>query len=166
MKKTQKSKQNPQRKHRNRFTNINQLVDKVTENVFYKRGFAHKKLITDWRYIVGEVLYTKTVPQKVIFPKGAKTDGILYIQVSIGWATEVQHLEPIILEKIATYFGYKAIKKISILQAPIYRQKPAPEQPEKHISEKDKHIIANMVHKVKDDELKQRLKKLGEALWE
>jgi len=150
--------------HSNRYTDINKLIDKVTKNVFYSRGFAEKKIITDWRFIVGEVLYKKTVPQKIIFPKGKKTDGILYIQVAIGWATEIQHLEPIIIEKIASYFGYKAIKRMSILQAPIYHNYKKNTEPQKQISKEDRVIIENTVSKVSNNELKQRLAELGEAI--
>ena len=65
-----------------------------------KRGFAQAKLITDWPAIVGEELARETVPQKLAFPRGSKTDAVLHLRVASGFALELQHIAPQIIDRI------------------------------------------------------------------
>src|SRR5690606_24750226 len=86
-------------------TPLHKAVEVATRPVFKKRGIAESRLITEWANIAGEVLAGKTLPKRVAFPQGKRDNGTLHLSVAPGWALEVQHLEPIILDKIATYFG-------------------------------------------------------------
>ncbi len=72
------------------------------------------RLIQDWPVIVGTYLSLNTRPVKITFPTGKKGNGTLLLAVHGGFATEVQHMEPVLLEKINTYFGYQAVQRLRI----------------------------------------------------
>lgn len=146
-------------------TPLHKAVETATKQVFRKRGIAEARLITEWPGIAGEVLAGKTLPKRVAFPKGKRDNGTLHLTVAPGWALEVQHLEPIILDKIATYFGYRAVAKLHITQAPLplkesrpKRKTPAPLPPAAQAT------LRERTAGIADNELKAALESLGAAI--
>lgn len=103
----------------------------ITTPAFKKHGFHEARLIRDWPAIVGESLASQSRPQRLIFPRDKKTDGTLRVEASPGFALEMQYMESMILERIAAYFGYRAVTRLQIkqafdFQAPVVT-KPKPE---------------------------------------
>lgn len=94
---------------------LSECIEPITRPALKSQGLAGTKIINEWENIVGKKLALHCVPQKLSFSAGKKTDGTLSIAVENGFATEIQHLQPLILEKLATYFGYKAVSRIAIL---------------------------------------------------
>ena len=88
-----------------------------------KRGFAQAKLITDWPAIVGEVLARETVPQKLVFPRYSKTDAILHLRVASGYALELQHIAPQIIDRINGFFGFRAVADLRYASGPLPPQR-------------------------------------------
>lgn len=76
-------------------------------------------------------------------------------------ATEISYLEPMILEKINAYFGYQAVTKIVIWQAPIStmeaKEKPGPKR--KEIPPSDVPV-----DDIDDPELEAALIRLGQGV--
>lgn len=144
---------------------LQQAVETVTKPAFKRFGLAQARLISDWPHIAGAVLAGKTLPQRLQFPKGQRDGGTLYLAVQPGWALEVQHLEPVILEKIATYFGYKAVARLHITQQPL----PAPEMKKKlaasPLPPKSQEQLEQITAQVADPALKSALEKLGEGIF-
>lgn len=93
---------------------LSQYIEPLTRPTLKTQGLAGSKIISEWESIVGKKLATHCLPQKLSFPTGKKTDGTLSIAVENGFAPEIQHLQPLILERLATYFGYKAVIRITI----------------------------------------------------
>ncbi len=94
-------------------------VARITAPAFRRRGFAEAGILTDWPHIVGSQLATQTEPEKLSFARGKRVDGTLQIRVSGAWATELQHLAPQVIERVNSYFGYRAVDRLAILQAPL-----------------------------------------------
>lgn len=142
---------------------LNVCIDKAIKPALKQRGFAESRLLTDWPYIVGEALASQTSVQRIRFPKNSQSDGVLYVEVyHSGLAAELVYMAPVILEKIAAYFGYKAVASIKWVQRPGY-QKPKPpsiKEPQE-ASEQSQIKIHQMVGAVDDDAVKLALKKLG-----
>lgn len=153
------------RRYSRHATPLHSAVEAATKPVFKKRGIAESRLITEWPQIAGQVLADKTLPKRIAYGKGQRDNGTLHITVAPGWALEVQHLEPIILEKIATFFGYRAVAKLHITQAPLpikpQRKRRAAPPPLSPAAEKTLHAVT--AH-VQDAELKALLDSLGEAM--
>jgi len=99
------------------------------------RGFATTAILSEWPAIVGAELAQFTMPDKVVWPKrrgdaeeaspqrGRRGEGaILVLRVEGPRAIEVQHRSGQILERVNSYFGYRAVAEMRILQAPVTRK--------------------------------------------
>lgn len=147
-------------------TPLYKAVEKVTKPAFKKHGLAESRLITEWHTIAGPLLARRALPVKLTFPKNKREGGTLHLRVASGWAPEVQHLEPVILSKIATYFGYKAVGRLFIQQGPLpeSKDKPTKTKAPPPLDESDRLALAELTGSVTDTELKTALQRLGEAI--
>ena len=143
---------------------VSYLVDKVTKPILQKFGFYHNKIITDWRLIVGDKVATCSTPTKLILKKG-KYDGTLFINVtSSSIATELYYQTDLILEKLAFYFGYRAVTKLKIVQTPNYdgtQPIPAKQNPETILANTQKDHLTTMLSEIEDEGLRSALFTLG-----
>jgi len=140
----------------------------VAKRTLGRRGFAEGGLIADWRAVVGPELAASCWPDRLSFPPGKKEDGMLRIRVAGGFATELQHLVPQVLERINGHFGYRAIARISILQVPPDlasrpRRTPnaRPDAPSDPAREGDLQAVLSAVE---DPEIRAALARLGRAM--
>jgi hypothetical protein len=78
-------------------------------------GFAEAGIVTDWPAIVGEALAAHSTPLRLGFPPGKRLEGTLHVSVSGALALELQHLEPLVLERINGYFGYRAVGHLKLV---------------------------------------------------
>jgi hypothetical protein len=92
----------------------------VTKRAFARRGLTGADIARQWPAIVGRELAANCRPRQLRFPKRDEAiDGRLTLRVASGWALEVQHLEPLILERINGYFGYRAVTRLVLQQGPL-----------------------------------------------
>ena len=94
------------------------VLPTVAEPALRKRGFSSVEIITNWREIVGPDLADAASPDRLAFPRGARSQGTLHVTAPGVVALEIQHLEPLIVERINTYFGYGAVSRIALTQGP------------------------------------------------
>lgn len=94
------------------------VLPKIAEPALRKRGFSAVEIITNWREIVGSDLADEASPDRLAFPRGARSQGTLHVTAPGAVALEIQHLEPLIVERINTYFGYGAVCRIALTQGP------------------------------------------------
>jgi hypothetical protein len=137
---------------------LNECVEPLIQPVLKEKGLAGSRIITDWAKIVGPQLANRSQPEKLNFSRGKTTEGTLTIAVENGFATDLQYQTPLILERLAVYFGYKAISRITISHT-LTRQKPTqrPAMPSKPLSP----IPEDMLNDIEDAELKEALAGLG-----
>ncbi|NKB56126.1 MAG: DUF721 domain-containing protein [Alphaproteobacteria bacterium] len=132
-----------------------------------KRGFAEASLITDWATIVGDQLATVSQPDRLSFPPGKRAGGVLHIRVQSGGAIELQHLEPLVVERINSHFGYGAIARLKLVHAPLTRQAtPRARQENRDTPPDPAHqaILDQMLAGVADNEVRAALERLGAAI--
>ena len=89
---------------------LSEMLPKLTRAAFSDRGFSQGSILTDWIDVVGAETAAKSCPEKI------SRDGVLTLRVDGSVAVEIQHLEPQILERIASHFGYRAVTRIRIRQ--------------------------------------------------
>lgn len=140
---------------------IGQCVDRVTKPMLKKQGAAESRLLTHWAEIVGPVLSKYTLPQKINFPRDATTGATLVLLVHSGWALEVQHQEPLILERIATFFGYRVVSKLSIRQGYIDPAQAPAGQPAATPPHELDAATQKMLEEVSDPTLREALASLA-----
>lgn len=130
-----------------------------------KRGFGVTEIVTKWPEIVGQTLAQACVPEKLSFPRNERRNGVLQIRVAGALALELQHLQPVILDRINLYFGYTAVSRINLIHGKVSlpeKAKPKPAAPA--LSAEEISEIDSQTGAISDDALKQALRNLGKSV--
>ncbi len=104
---------------------LKSCVDPLLRPIIKTQGAAASKLITEWPEIVGNDIAAYSAPIRVQFPKDKNSGGTLYIACEGAHALTLQHMIPVIIERLTMYFGYPAVARIMLEQTLISRHKPA-----------------------------------------
>lgn len=135
-------------------------VGVLTRPIFGRQGFAGGAMIVDWPAIVGAAVASYTLPIRVRFPKGERSGGTLEIKVAnSAFATELQHLEPLILERINGYFGWAAVARLKLRHGPLPRRAAPPAAPV--LAPPAETRLDRVLENVDDPELRAALERLG-----
>jgi hypothetical protein len=129
-----------------------------------RHGFADASLIADWESVVGPLIGQSTLPLRITFPGKWRSGGTLVVRVASGGiATELQHLEPRVVERINSHFGYGAVAKLALVQGPVPRRAPPKPPPTPPPPEAERALEAKLAE-VDDPGLKDVLMGLGRQL--
>ena len=83
-----------------RMTDVATPLTRVVGNVLERRGFLDGKIIHNWPQIVGRMLASVSLPERITFPKGKRMNGTIHLRLANSvYSTELQHLQPIIIEQ-------------------------------------------------------------------
>jgi hypothetical protein len=134
-------------------------------DAFKQQGFASAELVTRWTDIVGPEIAAHAEPLKVQWPRAvgneAPQPGTLVLRVDGPTAIEIQHLANVILERVNRFFGWQAVDRLALRQAPLSRRgKKAAKVPD---PEAAAHIAGTLTE-IGDDELRDALARLGAAV--
>ncbi|MEN3974430.1 DciA family protein [Emcibacter sp. SYSU 3D8] len=129
-----------------------------------KQGFAQNEIVTRWRDVVGALLASRSMPERLRFPQGERIDGVLFIRVESSFALEFQHLTPQILEKVNTFYGYRAVAKLVMKQGPIPRAAPRPSVTVAALPAETEAGLARSLDTLKPGPLKEALGRLGRRI--
>ena len=160
-----------QKKDRNYKTvKIADSLRRVNQKFLYKFGKLDYTIHAKWAEIVGSFFVQHSEPQKISsIPQAINEAGetiyekYLHVNVTPSVAVEFQHFHNKILEKINSYFGYKAIKGIKIHQRLIKQENIVTK---KNIVnsiniKKKAREIKNTISKINDKNLEQSIVNLG-----
>ena len=92
------------------------LVSDIAGVSFKRFGFVQGAVVSRWAEIVGERYANVSTPESVRFPHGKKSGGTLTLTVVGAHAPLMQHLTPLIVERVNRFFGYAAVDKIAFRQ--------------------------------------------------
>ncbi|MEX1083038.1 MAG: DUF721 domain-containing protein, partial [Xanthobacteraceae bacterium] len=87
----------------------------------------------------------------------------LVLRVEGPTAVEIQHLSGVIVERVNRFFGWQAVGRLALRQAPLSRRHERPRQPAAPDPETMAQIAATMPD-VEDEGLRQALARLGAAV--
>jgi len=79
-------------------------------------GFAEPDVLMRWREIVGEALSDLCHPVKVSYRKGSDLGATLMVHAEGAVAPQVELSGPMILERVNSYYGYRAVARLQITQ--------------------------------------------------
>lgn len=137
---------------------VGRLLPPDLKRAFRTRGFVEAAILTEWHTVVGETLAARSCPERL------GRDGTLRIRVASGAALELQHLAPQIMERIATFFGYRAVARLALIQGPVRSPRrpvrlniPAP-------SPESEARIAMATAEIADPTLREALRGLGRSV--
>jgi hypothetical protein len=130
------------------------------------QGFASSEIIARWAEIAGPEIAAHSEPMKIAWPRQAGEDqpepATLVLRVEGPAAIEIQHLSAVILERVNRFFGWQAIGRVSLRQAPLRRYTPPNPPLPPDPAEQDR--IAASLLEIEDDDLKAALARLGAAI--
>jgi hypothetical protein len=95
------------------------LVGDVGGQSFKRFGFVQSSIVSRWSEIVGERYAKVSSPESIRFPAGRKAGGVLTLLVDGAHAPLIQHLTPLIVERVNRFFGYAAINRIVFRQGKV-----------------------------------------------
>ena len=115
------------------------LVSDIAGVSFKRFGFVQGAIVSRWAEIVGERYANVSTPESVRFPQGKKSGGTLTLTVVGAHAPLMQHLTPLIVERVNRFFGYAAVDKIAFRQGRVATVKrpvrPAPKPISRELGE-------------------------------
>ncbi|HYM31089.1 MAG TPA: DciA family protein [Candidatus Cybelea sp.] len=139
-------------------------IAKLTRPAMKRRGFFQGDVLTRWPVIVGEELAKASCPEKLMFPTGESTGATLQVRVSGGFALEMQHLANLVVERINTFYGFRAVERLRLVQGPLPVRKRAGRRPARDLTAAEEAAIEAAVAKLDDPGLRLALHALGRQI--
>jgi hypothetical protein len=142
------------------------LLSDVFSEAYAKQGFAARELVTRWAEIAGADVAAHSEPLRMQWPRPVEGQpqepATLVLKVEGPMALEIQHKSDLILERVNRFFGWSAVGRLALRQAPLSRRdRPKPASPP---DPKAVASIADGLSAVEDEELKAALARLGAAI--
>lgn len=113
-----------------RARSVSEMLPDVGGAAFRRFGFVQSSIVSRWREIVGERYAGVSSPESIRFPPGKRSDGLLTLVVEGAHAPMMQHVAPVIVERVNRFFGYAAVARVSFRQGVVQLAKakshPAP----------------------------------------
>src|SRR5262245_20513866 len=140
------------------------LLSRLLQPAARRRGLAEAKLLTEWSTVVGPHFASRCHPMR-LNPRSDGPGGVLVLHATGAAALELQHSEPQILERINGYFGYDAVARLRLIQAPLPKRTAGSLPPiGRGVSAADESEIAQAVGEILDPGLRAALHELGRSL--
>ena len=149
---------------------IAESLKTVNRKFLYKFGKLDYTIHAKWREIVGSFFINHSEPLKIssifasINEDGSKIyNRYLHVNVSPAAAIEFQHFQDKIIEKINSYFGYKAIKGIKIHQQFVKKDNLSKKDKNVNLIEReiDKKEVLESTPKLSNKKLEESIVNLG-----
>ncbi len=146
------------------FIHAAELVKKRFRSVAERRGFAATQLVMSWHEVVGEEIASISEPINVAFDP-RREEVTLTLLSSGAYAEQVRLSAPVILERVNSAYGYKAVERIRVTQS--WKGRRAKSQAERRDEEPRPNahatdwISPESLGGIQDEELKKALTELG-----
>ena len=152
---------------------IGETLAQLNKNYSSKFGKIEFLILSKWTQIVGSFFADHSEPDKIsrITEDFNEFDepiykNFLHVRVSPAAAVEFQHYKDTIIEKINSFFGYKAITDLRLQQnfIPEKKTKRSINIFDQDISEEEKTSIISEIDNIQDKELEKSIVKLGASI--
>jgi hypothetical protein len=142
------------------------LLSDVFSDAYAKQGFAARELVTRWAEIAGPEIAAHSEPLKMQWPRPVEGQpqepATLVLRVEGPMALEIQHSSDVILQRVNRFFGWSAVGKLALRQAPLSRRnRPSRPRP---LEAKEVAEVEKTLSSVEDEELRAALARLGAAI--
>ena len=133
----------------------------IADTTFKRFGFVQGAVVSRWAEIVGERYAKVSAPESIRFPVGKKSDGTLTLSVEGAHAPLMQHLAPLIMERVNRFFGYRAVATVAFRQGRHAKPAPKVERPPSAAVPK---ALGEGLRQIADPELRACLESLAAKL--
>ena len=141
-----------------RLRSAGELVGDVGGQSFRRFGFVQSSIVSRWSEIVGERYAKASSPESIRFPTGKKAGGVLTLLVEGAHAPLIQHLTPMIVDRVNRFFGYAAINRIVFRQGKPLAARAKPSRPNLRPVPKE---LGQGLREIADPELRACLESLA-----
>ncbi|WP_291850315.1 DciA family protein [Bradyrhizobium sp.] len=142
------------------------LLSDVFSDAYAKQGFAARELVTRWADIAGPEIAAHSEPLKMQWPRPVdgqpQEPATLILRVEGPAALEIQHSSDVILQRVNRFFGWSAVGRLALRQAPLARRKRS--APSRAPDEKSVARVAETLDGVEDEALRAALARLGASI--
>jgi len=153
------SKRKPEETKRScRARSAGELVGDIGGRSFRRFGFVQHSIVSRWGEIVGERYAKVSCPESIKFPVGKKAAGVMTLLVDGAHAPLIQHLTPMIVDRVNRFFGYAAIDRIVFRQGKPPAPAARPQRPELRPVPKE---LGEGLREIADPELRLCLESLA-----
>jgi hypothetical protein len=144
---------------------LSEFVGKCFADAFARRGFAATDIVTRWEVIAGAEIAAHCEPIKIEWPRRDHADAqaaTLVLRVEGPQAIEIQHQAAVIVARVNRFFGWSAIGRIALRQAPLKRKRDraAPAPPDAAAVQTETQRLSGIA----DEDLRGALARLGAAV--
>jgi hypothetical protein len=142
------------------------LLSDVFSDAYAKQGFAARELVTRWAEIAGPEIARHSEPLKIQWPRPVEGQpqepATLVLRVEGPAALEIQHASDALLQRVNRFFGWSAVGKLALRQAPLSRR----EKPRASRAPDAKAVaqVAETLTAIEDEELRAALARLGASI--
>ena len=138
-----------------------EMMSDVGGMAFKRFGFVQSSVVSRWAEIVGERYAKVSCPESIRFPAGRKSGGVLTLLVEGAHAPLMQHLTPVIIERVNRFFGHSAVDRIVFRQGKPPRPPEAPKRPQPRPVPRE---LGEGLRQIADPELRACLESLAGRL--
>lgn len=147
---------------------LSELIEDCIAPALAAQGFAGRAIVSFWPEIVGERLGARSRPLKIDWPRRRPEPGeaaqpaALVVRVEGAFALEMQQLGPVVIERVNTHLGWRAVGKLVLKQGPV--EAPAAPAQRREPSPEAAARVAGQVAHITDPDLRAVLERLGRAV--
>ncbi len=146
-----------------------ELIEACIGPAFAAQGFASTDILAAWPDIVGARLARACQPVRLEWPKRRRDreappePGTLVVRVEGTMALELQHLAPVVVERINAHYGWRCVGRLALRQGPVTgargsRRASPTLDPERRVR------VAKAVEAIAEEPLRAALDRLGVAV--
>jgi hypothetical protein len=95
---------------------VSDLLPSIGGAAFKRFGFVQSSVVSRWKEIVGDRYAGVSAPESIRFPAGKRAGGVLTLVVEGAHAPMIQHVVPVIIERVNRFFGYAAVERVQFRQ--------------------------------------------------
>lgn len=145
-----------------------ELIEACIGPAYAAQGFATNDILVAWPEIVGERLARSCQPAKLEWPRrragedGRTEPGTLVVRVEGAFALELQHLAPVLIERVNAHYGWACIRRIVLKQGRVHRGTRRASLPP--IDPARRGEVALAVSRIEEGGLRDALDRLGVAV--
>ena len=137
------------------------ILQPTLEPIRKQRGFATDIILREWPNIIGAELAAMCVPQKMNLREGH--GGSLTVWCDPAFATELHYQLPLIIEKIASYLGYRAVEKITIQQHSFEPPEELVNLDHLPLTPEQKEEVSKATKQAEDEDIRNSLQRIAAA---
>jgi hypothetical protein len=158
--KTRKQEDSPRS---NRARAVSDMLPAIGGAAFRRFGFVQSSVVSRWKEIVGERYAGVSSPESIRFPPGRRSNGVLTLVVEGAHAPMMQHVAPVIVERVNRFFGYEAVSRVQFRQGlvQVHRAKPRVAPPSLRPIPSD---VSDSLREIADPELRACMEALARGV--